>query len=73
MTRPADVTLVPLNEDPGVELSLVSTQALRKVLGQEAAEGRGEIEEVARYQQRLRSVQQRLKPGLRILAFNGVA
>ena len=35
MTRPADVTLVPLNEDPGVELSLVSTQALRKVLGQE--------------------------------------
>ncbi len=34
MTRPADVTLVPLNEDPGVELSLVSTQALRKVLGQ---------------------------------------
>ena len=34
MTRPADVTLVPLNEDPGVELSLVSTQALRKALGQ---------------------------------------
>ncbi len=35
ITRPADVTLVPLNEDPGVELSLVSTQALRKVLGQD--------------------------------------
>ncbi len=35
MTRPADVTLVPLNEDPGVELSLVSTQALRKMLGQQ--------------------------------------
>ncbi|HEX9853211.1 MAG TPA: hypothetical protein VGA68_09360 [Woeseiaceae bacterium] len=34
MTRPADVTLVPLHEDPSVELSLVSTQALRKVLGQ---------------------------------------
>jgi hypothetical protein len=34
VTRPADVTLVPLSDDPGVELSLVSTQALRKVLGQ---------------------------------------
>lgn len=38
MTRPADVTLVPLNEDPGVELSLVSTTALRKVLGQKEPE-----------------------------------
>jgi hypothetical protein len=27
------VTLVPLKEDSGVELSLVSTQALRKLLG----------------------------------------
>ena len=34
VTRPADVTLVPLKEDAGPELSLVSTQALRKMLGQ---------------------------------------
>jgi hypothetical protein len=31
--RPADVTLVPLQQDSGEELSLVSTQALRKLLG----------------------------------------
>jgi len=36
MKRPADVTLVPATEDSGDELSLVSTQALRKILGKEA-------------------------------------
>jgi hypothetical protein len=35
ITRPADVTLVPVKEDGGNELSLVSTQALRKLLGTE--------------------------------------
>jgi hypothetical protein len=35
MSRPADVTLEPVNQDTGDELSLVSTQALRKLLGTE--------------------------------------
>lgn len=35
MSRPADVTLEPVNQDAGEELSLVSTQALRKLLGTE--------------------------------------
>jgi hypothetical protein len=33
--RPADVNLVPAHEESGDELSLVSTQALRKILGSE--------------------------------------
>ncbi|MDH4047219.1 MAG: hypothetical protein OEV63_03670 [Gammaproteobacteria bacterium] len=33
ITRPADITLVPLNKESSEELSLVSTQALRKILG----------------------------------------
>jgi hypothetical protein len=35
ISRPADVTLESVNADPGEELSLVSTQALRKILGTE--------------------------------------
>ncbi|MEQ9561996.1 MAG: hypothetical protein RLN69_05705 [Woeseiaceae bacterium] len=35
ISRPADVTLEPVNPDAGEELSLVSTQALRKILGTE--------------------------------------
>jgi hypothetical protein len=35
ISRPADVTLVPATEGSGEELSLVSTQALRKILGTE--------------------------------------
>ena len=34
-TRPADVTLEPASDEPSEELSLVSTQALRKILHQD--------------------------------------
>lgn len=37
--RPADVTLVPVQQDAGEELSLVSTQALRKLLGTKSPAG----------------------------------
>jgi hypothetical protein len=36
VTRPADVTLEPIGNDSGDELSLVSTQALRKILRTDA-------------------------------------